>query len=132
MPPGLSMTSSVMPWTMNIVDSVTTIGCRRRKAMKKPLNAPTSMPMPTPAIDQTRMLEGESCIQVAEHDIDQRDHGAGREVEAAGQDDERLADRGERQRGAARRQKAHLEIAHRPGADQVIDEEEQRRRRRPR
>ena len=34
---------------MNIVDSVTTIGWSRRKAMKKPLKAPTAMPTPTPA-----------------------------------------------------------------------------------
>ena len=61
-PPGLSMTSRVKPWTMNIVDSVTTIGCRRRKAMKKPLKAPVSKPMPMPATDQTRMLDGVSCM----------------------------------------------------------------------
>ena len=36
------MTSSVTPCTMNMVESVTTIGCMRRKAMKKPLKAPTS------------------------------------------------------------------------------------------
>ena len=43
------MTSKVTPCTMNIVESVTTIGCSRRKAMKKPLKAPTAMPTPTPA-----------------------------------------------------------------------------------
>ena len=44
-PPGLSMTSSVMPWTMNMDDRVTTIGCRRTKATKKPLKAPTRAPI---------------------------------------------------------------------------------------
>jgi len=41
---------------MNIVDSVTTIGCRRRKAMKKPLNAPVNMPMPMPTAVQSSTL----------------------------------------------------------------------------
>ena len=72
--------------------------------MKKPLKAPAAMPTPMPAsvhstidswVDAGSMLGGE-------HDVDQRDHRAGRKVEAAGQDDEGLADRGERQRGAAR------------------------------
>ncbi len=44
-PPGLSMISKVTPCTMNIADSVTTIDCRRRKATKNPLKAPTSAPM---------------------------------------------------------------------------------------
>ena len=43
------MTSSVTPCTMNIVESVTTIGCSLRKAMKRPLKAPTAMPTPIPA-----------------------------------------------------------------------------------
>ena len=34
---------------MNMVDSVTTIGCRPRKAMKKPLKTPAAMPTPMPA-----------------------------------------------------------------------------------
>ena len=42
------MTSNVTPCTMNIVESVTTIGCSRRKAMKRPLKAPTAAPTPIP------------------------------------------------------------------------------------
>jgi hypothetical protein len=34
---------------MNIVASVTTIGCMRRTATKNPLNAPEAIPIPTPA-----------------------------------------------------------------------------------
>ena len=57
-PPGLSITSSVMPCRMNMVDSVTTIGCMRSKATKKPLKAPDSMPMPTPAAITTERRGG--------------------------------------------------------------------------
>ena len=99
MPPGLSMTSSVMPWMMNMVDSVTTIGCSRRKAMKKPLKAPVSMPMPMPTAgpEQHVGFDVHRVHRPGEDDIDQRDDGAGREVEAAGEDDDRLADGGEGQ-----------------------------------
>ena len=33
---------------MNMVESVTTMGCRRSTAMKNPLKAPVSMPIPMP------------------------------------------------------------------------------------
>ena len=43
---------------MNIVDKVTTIGCMRRTAMKKPLKAPTAMPTPMPkAVQRTMLLD---------------------------------------------------------------------------
>ena len=48
LPPGLSITSSVTPCRMNMVDRVTTMGCMRMTAMKNPLNAPVSAPTPTP------------------------------------------------------------------------------------
>jgi hypothetical protein len=44
------MISSVTPCRMNMVDSVTTMGWSRNTATKKPLKAPTAMPMPIPAI----------------------------------------------------------------------------------
>ena len=48
-PPGLSMIRRVTPCRMNIVASVTTIGCMRRTATKNPLKAPAAIPIPTPA-----------------------------------------------------------------------------------
>ena len=120
-PPGLSSTSRVTPWTMNMVASVTTIGCSPRNAMKKPLKAPVAMPMPMPisvhsnaALTAVRHVGGE-------HDVDERDDRAGRQVETADQNDERLACRGYRQRGAAERQEAELEIAHAAAAHQIVD-----------
>ena len=38
-----------------MVDRVTTIGCSRTKAMKKPLKAPTSMPTPMPTAVHRRI-----------------------------------------------------------------------------
>ena len=38
---------------MNMVASVTTIGCMRRTATKKPLKAPEAIPIPTPAATTT-------------------------------------------------------------------------------
>ena len=64
MPPGLSMISSVMPWTMNIVDSVTTIGCSRTTATKKPLTAPTAAPMAMATSPNRIWLAGSGPIQV--------------------------------------------------------------------
>ena len=43
-------------------ERVTTIGCRRSTAMKKPLKAPVTTPMPTPARVQTSIEPGSSCI----------------------------------------------------------------------
>ena len=48
-PPGSGRTKSVMPWTRNIVESVTTIDCNLRKATKNPLKAPTATPTARPA-----------------------------------------------------------------------------------
>ena len=76
-----------------MVASVTTIGCMRRTATKKPLKAPDTMPMPTPAATSTKGDSAGSCNDGREHDIDERDHGAGGEIEAAGQHDDRLPDR---------------------------------------
>jgi len=45
--------SSVTPCTMNIDARVTTIDCMRRKAMKKPLNAPTMPPITMAPMPQT-------------------------------------------------------------------------------
>ena len=53
-PPGLSMTRRVTPWRMNMVASVTTIGCMRRTATKKPLKAPEAIPIPIPAATRAR------------------------------------------------------------------------------
>ena len=102
MPPGLSMTSSVMPWTMNIVDSVTTIGCSRRKAMKKPLKAPTSMPMPMPtSVHSRRCLDRRVRMVVASTTLTSEMTAPAERSKPPEQNDDGLADRGERQRGAA-------------------------------
>ena len=74
-PPGLSRTSSVTPCTMNMVDSVTTIGCRRRKAMKKPLKAPTMPPIAMRAEPQT-IWESNGVHASWARRVDQRDHRA--------------------------------------------------------
>jgi hypothetical protein len=39
-----------------MVDSVTTMGCMRSTAMKKPLKAPTAMPTPMPTAVHRMML----------------------------------------------------------------------------
>ena len=61
-PPGLSMISRVTPWMMNMLDSVTTIDCRRRMAMKKPLKAPTRPPMAMAATPKAICEPSESCM----------------------------------------------------------------------
>ncbi len=59
-----------------------------------------------------------------QHDIDQRDDGAGGEIETAREDHERLAHGGDREGGAAAREKADLEVGEGPGADPVGDQEQ--------
>jgi len=50
----------VTPCAINIVDSVTTIGCRPRKAIKTPLKTPAAMPTPMPAnVHKTT----DSCVE---------------------------------------------------------------------
>ena len=56
-PPGFSMIRRVTPCRMNIVARVTTIGCIRRTATKKPLKAPEAMPIATPA---ATMISGDN------------------------------------------------------------------------
>ena len=51
------MISKVTPCRMNIVASVTTIGCMRKIATKKPLKAPEAIPIAIPA---ATMTSGES------------------------------------------------------------------------
>ena len=81
---------------MNIVESVTTIGCRRSNAMKKPLKAPVAMPMPMPASVHTAT---DVCVEagsmLGQDHVDERDDCAGRQVEAAGEDHQGLADGGD-------------------------------------
>ena len=50
---------------MNMVASVTTIGCMRSAATKKPLNAPAAMPMATPAARTTSGDSDGSCSEDA-------------------------------------------------------------------
>ncbi len=59
-----------------------------------------------------------------QNNVDEPDDGSGRQVESAGENDDGLADRGERERRAAARHEAHFEIAHRAGADGVVDDEQ--------
>ena len=60
--------------------------------MKKPLKAPVGhADADADQRPQRRCLEPLSGMLGGEHDVDQRDDGAGRQVEAADQNDERLA-----------------------------------------
>ena len=102
---------------MNIVDKVTTIGCMRRIATKKPLNAPDSTPIPTPA---ARMINGDidGVLQRrGQCHVDERDHRAGREIETAGEYDDGLAHRRQGERGAARRHRREVVVAQTHGAE---------------
>ena len=90
-----------------MVDSVTTIGCRRRKATKKPLKAP-DQPCRRRCRrrhSMTLALAPSGPSTVPSTTLTSEIDGAGGQVEAAGEDDDGLADRGERQRGAARDRK---------------------------
>ena len=57
-------------------------------------------------------------------DVDQRDDGTRREIEAAGEDHERFAHGRDRERRAAAREEADLEVGDRPGADPIDDEKQ--------
>ena len=81
-----------------MVDSVTTMGCSRSTATKKPLNAPAAMPMAMPAAVSASGEADAPPASPSASAIDQRDHRAGRQVEAAGQDHQRRAHGGDRQR----------------------------------
>ena len=48
-----------------MVASVTTIGCSRSTAMKKPLKAPAAAPMAMPPKPHSAILRGSSCMWLA-------------------------------------------------------------------
>ena len=116
-PPGLSMIRRVTPCRMNIVASVTTIGCMRRTATKKPLKAPDGHPDPDACGDDHQRRQRGILKRGGERDVDKRDRRARREIESARQDDDGLPDRRKRERRAARCELGKVVVGQSGGTD---------------
>ncbi len=116
-PPGLSITRSVMPCRVNMVDKVTTIGCMRSTATKKPLKAPESTPIPHAHRDHHEGRGSRILQRGGQRHVDQRNRRAGRQIEPAGNDDDGLADCRERQGGTTRCHLAEVVIREGDRAD---------------
>src|SRR5882724_5075558 len=72
--------------------SVTTKGCSRMRVMRKPWSAPMSMPMPI-TIGSATPGHAHPADEIDEDDAEQRDDGADRQLDAAGDDHEGLGQR---------------------------------------